>query len=63
MSGTIRKAEEEAVRMARREIVRLRGAEEAGVLGGLGGGLEKEIERGFAEDAGIDDMEVDSGDY
>ena len=49
--------------MARREIVRLRGAEEAGVLGGLVGGLEKEIERGFAEDPGIDDMEVDSGDY
>lgn len=62
VSGTIRKAEEEAVRIARREIVRLRGTEEVCVLGGLVGGLEKEIEKGFAEDSGIDDMEVDSGD-
>ncbi|KAL4921425.1 Rpp14/Pop5 family-domain-containing protein [Aspergillus aurantiobrunneus] len=61
VSGTIRKAEEEAVRRARREIVRLRGAEEEGVLGGLVGGLEKEIERGIGEDVtGVDDMEVDS---
>lgn len=50
------------MRIARREIVRLRGTEEVCVLGGLVGGLEKEIEKGFAEDSGIDDMEVDSGD-
>ncbi|KAL4780972.1 Rpp14/Pop5 family-domain-containing protein [Aspergillus varians] len=64
VSGTIRKAEEEAVRRARREIVRLRGAEEVGVLGGLVGGLEREIERGFGKDTntGVDGMEVDSGD-
>jgi ribonuclease P/MRP protein subunit POP5 len=42
VSGTMRKAEEEAIRRARREIVRLRGAEEAGVLGGLVEGLEYE---------------------
>ncbi|KAE8356342.1 Rpp14/Pop5 family-domain-containing protein [Aspergillus coremiiformis] len=42
VSGTMRKAEEEAIRRARREIVRLRGAEEAGVLGNLVGGLEYE---------------------
>ncbi|KAL5341175.1 Rpp14/Pop5 family-domain-containing protein [Aspergillus crustosus] len=41
VSGTIRKAEEEAVKRARREIVRLRGEEEVDVLGGLVGGLEK----------------------
>lgn len=31
----MRKAEEEAIRRARREIVRVRGLEEVGVLGGL----------------------------
>ncbi|KAL4868645.1 Rpp14/Pop5 family-domain-containing protein [Aspergillus spectabilis] len=56
VSGTIRKAEEEAVRRARREIVRLRG-EEVGVLGGLVGGLERSI-----EDVDVDeDLEMDSG--
>ncbi|BCS04252.1 Rpp14/Pop5 family protein [Aspergillus luchuensis] len=39
VSGTMRKAEEEAIRRARREIVRLREAEESGVLEGLLGGL------------------------
>ncbi|OJJ77480.1 hypothetical protein ASPBRDRAFT_112899 [Aspergillus brasiliensis CBS 101740] len=39
VSGTMRKAEEEAIRRARREIVRLREAEETGVLEGLLGGL------------------------
>ncbi|KAL4902983.1 Rpp14/Pop5 family-domain-containing protein [Aspergillus multicolor] len=58
VSGTIKKAEEEAVRRARREIVRLRGQEELGVLGGLVGGLEKNIERG-SERAEADDMDVD----
>lgn len=35
VSGTMRKAEEEAIRRARREIVRVKAAEEEGVLGGL----------------------------
>ncbi|RAL01258.1 Rpp14/Pop5 family protein, partial [Aspergillus ibericus CBS 121593] len=38
VSGTMRKAEEEAIRRARREIVRLKGADESGVLEGLLGG-------------------------
>lgn len=38
VSGTMRKAEEEAIRRARREIVRVRGLEEEGVLGNLIGG-------------------------
>ncbi|KAJ5159488.1 uncharacterized protein N7482_006492 [Penicillium canariense] len=40
VSGTMRKAEEEAIRRARREIVRVRGAEEKGVLGDLISGAE-----------------------
>jgi ribonuclease P/MRP protein subunit POP5 len=39
----MRKAEEEAIRRARREIVRVRGAEEKGVLGDLISGAEKGI--------------------
>ncbi|KAJ5295792.1 hypothetical protein PENANT_c001G01295 [Penicillium antarcticum] len=39
VSGTMRKAEEEAIRRARREIVRVKDAEERGVLGGLVGGV------------------------
>ncbi|KAL2849548.1 Rpp14/Pop5 family-domain-containing protein [Aspergillus pseudoustus] len=58
VSGTIRKAEEEVVRRARREIVRLRGMVEVDILSGLVGGLEK-IER--RQDSGVDDnyMDVD----
>lgn len=41
VSGTMRKAEEEAISRARREIVRVRGAEEEGVLGNLLGGEVK----------------------
>ncbi|EPS32960.1 hypothetical protein POX_d04890 [Penicillium oxalicum] len=41
VSGTMRKAEEEAIRRARREIVRVRGMEEEGVLGDLISGAEK----------------------
>ena len=37
VSGTMRKAEEEAVRRAKREVFRLRGVDEVGVLGGLVG--------------------------
>ncbi|KAL4961756.1 Rpp14/Pop5 family protein [Aspergillus stella-maris] len=59
VSGTIRKAEEEAVRRARREIVRLRGAEEVGVLGGLVGGLERAAERGSEMGVGVDVSDVD----
>ncbi|KAL4977629.1 Rpp14/Pop5 family-domain-containing protein [Aspergillus desertorum] len=63
VSGTIKKAEEEAVRRARREIVRLSGEEEVGILEGLVGGLERETEkveergRGLGEE--VDDMEMD----
>ncbi|KAL4990137.1 Rpp14/Pop5 family-domain-containing protein [Aspergillus falconensis] len=63
VSGTIKKAEEEAVVRARREIIRLRGKAEVGVLRSLVGGLEMDIERGnqrereLGED--IDDMELD----
>ncbi|KAL3479327.1 Rpp14/Pop5 family-domain-containing protein [Aspergillus californicus] len=63
VSGTIKKAEEDAVRRARREIVRLRGMEEVGVLGGLVGGLEKNARR--EEDIGVDvdvDVDMDSDD-
>ena len=42
VSGTMRKAEEEAIRRARREIVRVRGVEEKGVLGDLLGGMKGE---------------------
>ncbi|KAJ5674447.1 uncharacterized protein N7477_004381 [Penicillium maclennaniae] len=41
VSGTMRKAEEEAISRARREIVRVRGIEEEGVLGDLLGGQMK----------------------
>ncbi|KAL4882623.1 Rpp14/Pop5 family-domain-containing protein [Aspergillus karnatakaensis] len=63
VSGTIRKAEEEAVRRARREIVRLRGEEEVGVLGDLFGALEKggRDKEGGVEDV-EEDFEMDSGD-
>ncbi|KAL4800724.1 Rpp14/Pop5 family-domain-containing protein [Aspergillus venezuelensis] len=59
VSGTIRKAEEEAVRRARREIVRLRGAEEVDVLGGLVGGLERAAEGGSGMGVGVDVSDVD----
>lgn len=63
VSGTMRKAEEEAIRRARREIVRVRGVEERGVLGDL---IEGKIEGGAgktvvesvmdgSEDEGMDD--------
>ncbi|KKK12415.1 hypothetical protein ARAM_002333 [Aspergillus rambellii] len=68
VSGTIRKAEEEAIRRARREIVRLRGAEEVGVLEGLIGGLETQTNDSSGqdvvaiEDPEADDLEMDSDD-
>lgn len=58
----MRKAEEEAIRRAKKEIVRLRGAEEVGVLGGLVGGLEYEEGSGVAEDVmGDEEEDVDMG--
>ncbi|PWY91719.1 hypothetical protein BO94DRAFT_533173, partial [Aspergillus sclerotioniger CBS 115572] len=67
VSGTMRKAEEEAIRRARREIVRLRGAEESGVLEGLLGGLVDAHEgtplTGSAEDVmGDEDVMMESED-
>ncbi|CEL09446.1 hypothetical protein ASPCAL12581 [Aspergillus calidoustus] len=65
VSGTIRKAEEEAVRRARREIVRLRAMAEVDVLSGLVGGLEKSGKRedlGGAYGDGEVDMDMDSED-
>ena len=47
VSGTMRKAEEEAIRRARREIVRVKDAEERGVLGGLvgvGDGMDVDVD-------------------
>lgn len=46
VSGTMRKAEEEAIRRARREIVRVRGLEEEGVLGDLIGAAGGVVEEG-----------------
>ena len=63
----MRKAEEEAIRRARREIVRLREAEEVGVLGDLVGELGEDPgsgavvvddEEGNGEDEDVD-MESD----
>lgn len=61
----MRKAEEEAIARARREIVRVRGAEEEGVLGELVGMgedpvvNEKEEEEEEEEDVGMGDSEED----
>ncbi|KAJ5611235.1 hypothetical protein N7510_007954 [Penicillium lagena] len=46
VSGTMRKAEEEAIRRARREIVRVRGLEERDVLGELVGGAIGKVSAG-----------------
>ncbi|KAB8238088.1 hypothetical protein ETB97_006107 [Aspergillus alliaceus] len=64
VSGTIRKAEEEAIRRARKEIIRLRGAEEIGVLEGLVGGLEgsSAVMEGVMEDEEDADMVSDGED-
>lgn len=47
VSGTMKKAEEEAIHRARKEIVRIRGVEEKGVLGDLisGEGDKEKVER------------------
>lgn len=61
VSGTMRKAEEEAIARARREIVRVRGAEEEGVLGELVGMGEDPVvnEKEEEEDVGMGDSEED----
>lgn len=55
----MKKAEEEAIRRARREIVRIRGIEEKGVLGdlvsGVGGG--KDVVMQSVVDVSDDEME------
>lgn len=56
VSGTMRKAEEEAIRRARREIVRLQGREEVGVLQGIVGDLEEGVVSG-----GDDVVDVEMG--
>lgn len=72
VSGTMRKAEEEAIRRARREIVRVRGLEEAGVLGDLIGGTTAGASvgvdqgnsvksRGPLEELGVIDESEDEG--
>lgn len=49
VSGTMRKAEEEAIRRGRREVARVRGVKEGVVLGGLFG-------------AGVEDVDMDDDD-
>lgn len=58
VSGTMRKAEEEAIRRGRREVARVRGVKEGVVLGGLFGAGD-DIGAGV-EDVGMDDD--DNGD-
>lgn len=55
----MKKAEEEAIRRARREIVRIRGVEEKGVLGDLvsgAGGAKDQVMQGVV-DVSDDEME------
>lgn len=62
VSGTMRKAEEEAIRRARREILRTRRADEMGLDGVVGGGGgRREVEGGdvFAMDVDDDDEDED----
>lgn len=63
VSGTMRKAEEEAVWRARGEVVRLRAREEVGVLEGLVGGADGGCEGGRMEEMEeVDEEEMDDGD-
>jgi len=65
VSGTIKKAEEEAIHRARREIVRIRGVEEKGVLGDLISGEDVKgkvertvpVTRDIMEDSEDEDMD------
>jgi ribonuclease P/MRP protein subunit POP5 len=70
VSGTIRKAEEEAVRRARSEIIRIKMLEDEGGGGSGSTGLDKLLRLGQDADsaldrddevAGIEDMDDDSG--
>ncbi|BCR90299.1 Rpp14/Pop5 family protein [Aspergillus chevalieri] len=56
VSGTMRKAEEEAIRRGRREVARVRGVKEGVVLGGLLGG------DGAGDDVGVGVEDVDMDD-
>lgn len=62
VSGTMRKAEEEAIRRARREIVKMRRGEEVGVLGGLVGAAvdEREVGVGVFGGEGEDEDEEEN---
>ena len=57
VSGTMRKAEEEAIRRGRREIARVKGAKEGIVLGGLFG-AGNDIDAGV----GVGDVDMDDDD-
>ncbi|KAJ5083418.1 hypothetical protein N7456_012845 [Penicillium angulare] len=60
VSGTMKKAQEDAIRRARREIVRVRGVEEKGVLGSLiSGGIDGEERQEAASMQGIVDESED----
>lgn len=58
VSGTMRKAEEEAIRRGRREVARVRGAKEGVVLGGLFG----EDAAGDDVGVGVEDVDMDDDD-
>ncbi|KAI9039568.1 Rpp14/Pop5 family protein [Aspergillus affinis] len=66
VSGTMRKAEEEAIRRARREILRVRQTEEVGVLGDLVCGLAEDdagaAVMGDEGDNNDEDMAMESDD-
>ena len=70
VSGTIRKAEEEAVRRARREIITVKMLEQEGRNGSARGTLEGLLRMGQGgdsalerddEEVGIEDIDDDSG--
>jgi ribonuclease P/MRP protein subunit POP5 len=62
VSGTMRKAEEEAIRRARREILRTRNEHEAGALEGVVGGSSSSIGTTRNEDSVAFAMDVDDDD-
>jgi len=57
VSGTMRKAEEEAIRRARREIVRVRGIEEKGVLGDLLNAVDEKEQSAVSAKSVMDESE------
>ncbi|PYH83618.1 hypothetical protein BO82DRAFT_382137 [Aspergillus uvarum CBS 121591] len=63
VSGTMRKAEEEAIRRARREILKVRGGvDDAGVLEGLVGGFAEGVSGGNDDGLDVDVMDEDLSD-